>query len=154
MTRVLPGVSKRISPPCFVLIQSIMGRFSFSSQFGPSCCSVHGREIILLATMQQTTMRCPAWDEKENFPTTLQVMREHGGEILLLASGWTSLMVVRRMVGRCPTMRQTTMKMSNLGQVRESPPACSVDVIQSVVRRFLTCPRLVISPRHLAQGGE
>ena len=61
--RVQPGVSKRISPPCSVLIQSMMERFSFSSQSGPTCRSVHGGEILLLATTCQTTMRCPAWDE-------------------------------------------------------------------------------------------
>ena len=148
-------MSKRISPPCSVLIQSMMGGFSFSSQSGPSYrCSVHCGEILLLATTQQMTMRCPAWDEKENFPTTLQMTREHGGEILLLASGWTSLIAVRRMVGRFPTTRRTTIKDVQPEESKRISPPCSVVVIQNVVRRFLTCPWLDISRRRLAHGGK
>ena len=56
--RVQTGVSKRISPPCSLVIQSMVGRFSFSPQSGPSrCCSVHGVEILLLATKHQKTTR-------------------------------------------------------------------------------------------------
>ena len=88
------------------------------------------------------------------FPTMLQMTREHGGEILLLASGWTSLIVVRHRVGRCPTMRRTTMKDVQPGASKRISPSCSVVIIQSVVRRFLTCPFQDISRRRLAHGGE
>ena len=54
--KVQPGMSKRISPPSsVVIIQSMVGRFSFSSQSGPSRRrSVHGEEILLFTTMHQT----------------------------------------------------------------------------------------------------
>ena len=57
--RVQPGMSKRISPPCpVVVIQSMVGRFSNSPQAGLSHHhSVHGQEILLLATMRQMTTR-------------------------------------------------------------------------------------------------
>ena len=56
--RVQTGESKRISPPCSLVIQSMVGRFSYSPQAGLSHHhSVHGQEILLLATMRQTTTR-------------------------------------------------------------------------------------------------
>ena len=56
--RVQTVVRKRISPPCSLVIQSMVGRFSYSPQAGLSRHhSVHGREILLLATMRQTTTR-------------------------------------------------------------------------------------------------
>ncbi len=56
--RVQTGVSKRISPPCSLVIQSMVGRFFYSPQAGLSRHhSVHGQEILLLATMRQTTTR-------------------------------------------------------------------------------------------------
>ncbi len=56
--RVQTWESKRISPPCSLVIQSMVGRFSYSLQAGLSChYSVHGQEILLLATMRQTTTR-------------------------------------------------------------------------------------------------
>ena len=61
--RVQTVVRKRISPPCsVVVIQSMQGRFSYSSQVGLSGCRwMHGGEILLLATTRQTTTECPAW---------------------------------------------------------------------------------------------
>ena len=61
--RVQTVVRKRISQPCsVVVIQSMVGRFSYSSQVGLSGCRwMHGGEILLLATTRQTTTECPAW---------------------------------------------------------------------------------------------
>ena len=96
--RVQPGVSKRISPPCSVLIQSMMGRFSFSSQSGPSCrCSVHGGEILLLATTRQTTMR----DVQPGASKTI--------------SPPCSLIIIRSDVGRFPYSPQAGYLMSSFG---------------------------------------
>ena len=56
--RVQTGESKRISPPCSLIIQSMVGRFFYSPQAGLSHHhSVHGQEILLLATMRQMTTR-------------------------------------------------------------------------------------------------
>ena len=56
--RVQTGESKRISPPCSLVIQSMVRRFFSSPQAGLSHHhSVHGQEILLLATMRQTTTR-------------------------------------------------------------------------------------------------
>ena len=56
--RVQTGKSEGISPSCSLVIQSMVGRFSYSPQAGLSRHhSVHGQEILLLATMRQTTTR-------------------------------------------------------------------------------------------------
>ena len=56
--RVQTGESKRISPPCSLVIQSMVGRFFYSPQAGLSHHhSLHGQEILLLATMRQTMTR-------------------------------------------------------------------------------------------------
>ena len=71
-----------------------------------------------------------------------------GGAILLLAPGWTSLVILRRVVGRFSyspqaghvlssfSMRRTTMKDVQPGVSKRISPPCSVIVIQSVVGKF------------------
>ena len=144
MRDVQPGASKRISPPCsFLVFQSVVGRFSYSPQAGhlssfstwwgdpftlprldiSGCRSARGGQILLLAQAWTSLVivRCVVgrfshspqaghlwssfgmwWGDSLTCPKLDIPCRNsaHGGEILLLASGWTSLVVVRRMVGR------------------------------------------------------
>ena len=87
-----------------IIVQRVVGRFSYSPQAGhlwssfgawwgdsltrhrldiSRGCSAHGGEILLLA---------PGW-------TSLVIVRHMVGEILLLTPGWTSLIRVRHVVG-------------------------------------------------------
>ena len=78
---------------------------------------------------------------------------EHGGEILLLASGWTSFIVVRRIVGHLPTMRRTTMRDVQTEASKRISPPCSL-VIQSMVGRFSNSPQAGLSHHHSVHGQE
>ena len=60
---------------------------------------------------------------------------EHGGEILLLAPGWTYFIIVRRIVGHLPTMRRTTMRDVQPEASKRISQPCSL-VIWSVVGKF------------------
>ena len=73
----------------------------------------HGGEILLLAPgwtyfvvvrrivgnlphyTPNDDARCPSWGELKNLPTMLSCHSERGGEILLLAPSWTSVVVWR-----------------------------------------------------------
>ncbi len=136
--RVQTGESKRISPPCSLVIQSMVGRFSYSPQAGLSHHHwVHGQEILLLATMRQTTTRYVLPKACKKSPHhTLNDDNRAWWEILLLAPGWTSFIVVRRIVGHLPTMCRTTMRNVQPEASKRISPPCSLVVIWSMVGKF------------------
>ena len=90
---------------------------------------------------------------------------EHGGEIPLLAPGWTSFIVVRGTVGHLPTMCRTTMRDVQPGASKRISPLCSL-VIWSMVGNFsyssqaghlIVVWRVVasmLSHHHSERGGE
>ena len=160
-----------------------MGRFSYSPQAGHLSSS--------FGTW---------WGDSLTHPR-LYISRRHltrGGEILLLAPGWTSLIIIRRVVGRFSYSPQAGHLLSSFGawwgdsltrprlDISHDHSACggeilllapgwkSLVVVRHVVGRFsysphagylslsfglwwgdsLTRPRLDISRRHLACNGE
>ena len=78
---------------------------------------------------------------------------EHGGEILLLAPGWTSFIVVRRIVGHLPTMCRTTMRDVQPGASKRISQPCSL-VIWSMVGKFSYSTQAGLSHHHSVHGQE
>ena len=124
-------VGRRVVGRCSYSPQARHPSSSFGAWWGDSLTRRHA---------PNDDARCPACGNDENLPISLRkTTREHGGEILLLAPGWTSLVVVRRVVGRCPTMRQKTMKdvqpgLSNTEQA-DRPKGCG-SLVQSILRHI------------------
>ena len=106
------------------IIRCVMGRFSYSPHAGHLSSSFG------------------AWWVDSLTRPMLDISHYHsarGGEILLLTPGWTSIIIVQRMVGR----------------FSYSPPAGHLSSLFSAWwRDSLTHPGLDISHRHLVRGGE
>ena len=97
-------VSKRISPPCSLVIQSVVWRFSYSPQAGLSRrCFAHGGEILLLAPGWTSLLIIRYVMGRFSYSPKLRICgccSARDGEVLLLAAGWTSLVVVQCVLGR------------------------------------------------------
>ena len=107
-----------------IIIQHVVGRFSYSPQAG--------RLLLSFGAWWGDSFTCPRLDISRGHSA-------HGGEILLLAPGWTSLIIIRPVVGRFSYS-------PHAGHLSSSFSAWWED--------SLICPRLDISHRRSAHGGE
>ena len=107
-----------------VVIRHVVGRFSYSPQAGHLSSS--------FSAWWGDSLTRPRLDISHR-------RSAHGGEILLLPPGWTSLIIVRRVVGRFSYSPQAGHLLSSFGAWWGDS---------------LTHPRLYISHSHSACGGE
>ena len=127
-----------------IVIQREVGRFSYSPQAGhlSSSFSVRWGDSLTHPRLDNSLSRSA-----------------RGGEILLLAPGWTSLVVVRRMVGRfsySPHAGHLSFIIRRVvGRFSYSPHAGHLSSLFSAWwGNSLTRPRLDISHYHSVRGGE
>ena len=148
------GRVRESPPPCS---QSMVRRFSYSHQAGLSHHhSVHGQEILLLATMRQTTTRYvqPGASKKSPHHTLNDDNRAWWANSLTHPR-LDSLVIVGCLVRRFSYSPQRTKRRqkSSLGQVRESPNH-ALSSFRAWWGDSPTHPRLDICRRRLARSGE
>ena len=143
-----------------IIVQRVVGRFSYSPQAGHLWSSFGAWWGDSLTRPRLDMLFCAWWGDSITRPRLDISCRGSacGGEILLLAPGWTSLVVVWCVVGRFSyspkaghffysrSVRNREVPLLAPGYLSWSFDACWGD--------SLTRPRLEISHRHLAHGGE
>ena len=145
------------------IIRSVVGRFSYSPQAGHLLSSFGtwwGRFSYSPRAGHFILNRRVVW--RFSYSAGLDISRHHlvrGGEILLLAPGWTSLVIIRSMVGRfsySPHVRHLSFIIRRVvGRFYYLPHATHLSSsFGACWGDSLARPMLDISHYHSARGGE